>query len=364
MSHCIHFGICGGCASDDRNQPDKRALLANALARAGYAGIEVAPLAQVPLHTRRRVDLAATRKGTEITLGLHRARSSDVVDMRECALLRPDLLPLLPPLRALLRSLQAFRREASLVINWLDNGPDILLRHDAPLTQPDRTRLIDFAKAHAAPRISVEAPKQAPEPVILLANPMLRFAGVEVSPPPGGFLQPSPEGEAAITSAMLAGLPKLRNKSRIIELYAGCGTLTFALAAHARVEAYEGDEAATQAADKAARAAGLAGRVTVTRRDLHRRPLLTQDFRSADVVVLDPPFAGAAAQVKFLASAGVGRIIYVSCNPDALALDAGLLRHAGYEVLAATPIDQFPFSENVESVVVFGEVKNSFQKIL
>lgn len=353
MSHCIHFGLCGGCATDDRNQPDKRALLVNALARAGYLNEEVEPLVQVPLQTRRRVDLAASRKGTEIALGLHKARSSDVVDMRECALLRPVFLPLLPPLRVLLRSLQAFRREVSLVINWLDNGPDILIRTDAVVTQPDRTRLIAFAKEHGAPRISVAEPKQMPEPVILLANPVLRFAGIEITPPPGGFLQASPEGEAAIIAAMLAGLPKLRNKSRIIELYAGCGTLSFALAQHARVEAYEGDEPAVLAADKAARAAGLAGRVTITRRDLNRRPLLTQDFRGSDAVVLDPPYAGAAAQMKFLAGAGVGRIIYASCNPDALAYDASVLRQAGYKLLAATPIDQFPFSENVESVLVF-----------
>ena len=353
MVHCVHFGICGGCASDNRDQPDKRALLVNALSRAGYAGAEVAALVQVPLHTRRRVDLAASRKGTEITLGLHRARSSDIVDMQECALLHPGFLPLLPPLRVLLRSLNCFRREASVVINWLDNGPDILLRADAPLTQPDRTRLIAFAREHNAPRICVAEPKSLPEPVILLANPVLSFANFEVTPPPGGFLQASPEGEAAITEAMLAGLPKLRTKSRIIELFAGCGTLSFALAQKARVEAYEGDEAAVYAADKAARAAGLAGRVTITRRDLHRRPLLVQDFKGADAVVLDPPFAGAGPQMKFLAGAGVARIIYVSCNLDALAHDAGALRQAGYKVLAATPIDQFPFSENVESVVVF-----------
>ncbi|MDE2239268.1 MAG: class I SAM-dependent RNA methyltransferase [Rhodospirillales bacterium] len=357
MSHCVHFGVCGGCASDDRNQPDKRTLLINALARAGYADAPVAPLAAAPLHTRRRVDLAATRTGAEIALGLHRARSADVVDMQECALLRPEFLPLLPPLRVLLRSLQAFRREASVVINWLDNGPDILIRADAELTQPDRTRLIAFAREHGAPRISVAEPKSLPEPVIILANPVLRFAGVEVTPPPGGFLQPSAEGEAVITEAMLAGLPKLRNKSRMIELYAGCGTLSFALAAKARVEAYEGDEQAVYAADKAARAAGLAGRLVVTKRDLHRRPLLLQDFKGADAVVLDPPFAGAAAQMKFLAGAGVPRIIYISCNPDALAQDAGALRHAGYKVITATPIDQFPYSENVESVVIFSAAK-------
>lgn len=354
MSHCLHYGACGGCISDNRDKPDKHARLVKALARAGYEGVDVAPLVQVPLATRRRIDLAAVRKGPELTLGLHRLRSSEVVDMQECALLLPEFLPLLPPLRALLRSLQAFRHEASVLINWLDNGPDILLRTDAALTQPDRTKIIAFAKTHEVPRICVAEPKQTPEPVVVLRTPLLRFSGVEVSPPPGGFLQASAEGEAAIIAAMCAGLPKLRNKSRVIELYAGCGTLSFALAEHVRVEAYEGDEAAVAAAEKALRATGLAGRVTFTRRDLQRRPLLVQDFRGADAVVLDPPFSGAMAQIKFLAQAEVGRIIYISCNPEALTQDAAILHRAGYSLLAATPIDQFPFSDNVESVMVFG----------
>lgn len=354
MSHCIHFGLCGGCATDDRNPLDKQAALAKALMQAGYIDCSVAPLVEVGLHARRRVDLAARRNGAEIQLGLHRARSSEIVDMQECALLRPELLKLLPALRGILRSLQAFQRELSVVINWLDNGPDVLLRSDSALTTPDRKKLVEFAKAHGIPRLSVEEPKQAPEPIILLENPKLNFAGASVTPPPGGFLQASAEGELAIITAMLAGLPKLKNKSRIIELYAGCGTLSFSLAQHARVEAYEGDEAAVQAADKAIRASGLAGRLSITRRDLHRRPLLTHDFKGVDAVVLDPPFSGAGVQMKFLAPAGVERIIYVSCNPIALSQDAALLRQFGYKLLAATPIDQFPFSENTESVCVFG----------
>jgi 23S rRNA (uracil1939-C5)-methyltransferase len=357
MAHCQHFGICGGCAVDDRASIDKFALLKDALARAGFPDAPIAPLVEVPVGTRRRVDLAVTRKGTEISLGLHKARGTDVVDMRECVLLRPEILPLLPPLRELLRSMTALRRAGSVVINWLDNGPDILLRLDAEFLVPDRRRIVEFAKAHGAPRICVAAGKDMPEPVAVLQAPVLRFADVPVTPPPGGFLQASAEGEAAIVSAVLAGLPKLTNKSRIVELFAGAGTLTFPLAAHARVEAYEGDEAACAAGEAAARAAGLAGRVTFTRRDLHRRPLQPADMAKAAAVVLDPPFAGAAAQMRFITASNVARVIYVSCNPDALAADAGQLRRAGYGVLAATPIDQFPYSGNLESVVIFEKLK-------
>jgi 23S rRNA (uracil1939-C5)-methyltransferase len=355
MTHCIHYGLCGGCASDDRHDFDKPALLAQALTKAGFAAPAIAPLVEPPLYTRRRADLAATRKAGVISLGLHKERSPDVVDMQECVLLLPSILALLPELRVLLRSLQAFRSSGSVVINWLDHGPDILLRMDAEFTGPDRTKIIAFARAHHILRISIATGTDIPEPAIILAPPVITFAGMPVEPPPGGFLQPSGEGEHAILDAVVAGLPKLTAKSRLVELYAGSGTLSFALAKHARIEAYEGDAAAVTAHDKAIRANNLSGRMRVTQRDLHRRPLQPADMAGAAAVILDPPFAGATTQMQFLSASGVKRIIYISCNPEALTTDAKTLHRAGYTILAATPIDQFPYSENIESVVIFAK---------
>jgi 23S rRNA (uracil1939-C5)-methyltransferase len=167
-------------------------------------------------------------------------------------------------------------------------------------------------------------------------------------------LQPSAEGEAAIVAAVLAGLPKLTAKARVVELFAGAGTLSFPLGQMARVAAYEGDAAAAGALDKAIRGNSLAGRMMVERRDLHRRPVQPAEMAGAAAVVLDPPYAGAAAQMRFIAASGVKRVVYVSCNPAALAADAAVLRRAGYGVLAATAIDQFAYAAEVEGVVVFG----------
>jgi len=352
--HCVHYGSCGGCAVDDRLSIDKPKRLKAALQRGGYAEPVVSPLVEIPLKTRRRADLGATRYAGEIDLGLHYAKSSEVVDMRECALLDPQIVLLLPDLRVLLRSLEAFRKVGSVVINWLDTGADILLRLDYDLTGPDRRRLIDFAKSHGVLRISMAKGDAPAELVAMLQPPVITLSGVAVEPPPGAFLQASAAGEAAIIAAVLAGLPKLTAKSRVVELYAGVGTLSFALEKQARVEAYEGAADAVAAHDKAIRMGNLAGRVSVTMRDLTRRPLQAADMAGRAAVVLDPPYAGAAMQMKFLIASAVPRVIYVSCNPDALSADAFLLNKAGYKLLAATPIDQFPYSENLESVVVFG----------
>jgi 23S rRNA (uracil1939-C5)-methyltransferase len=93
--------------------------------------------------------------------------------------------------------------------------------------------------------------------------------------------------------------------------------------------------------------------VKAVRRDLDRQPLIAKELQEFASIVLDPPYAGAAAQVPLLVRAGVPRIIYVSCNPAALARDAQVLARAGYKVLAATPVDQFLWSPHLESVVVF-----------
>jgi len=359
MSHCRHFGVCGGCTVDDRAAIDKSLVLRNALIRAGYENPPVAPLVEIPLQTRRRADLGATRSGTVIALGLHKARNTEVVDMQECMLLDPRIFALLPPLRVLLRSLEGFRRVASVIINLLDNGPDILLRTDAVLTGPDRSKIIGFARAHNTPRISVATDKAEPEPIIILDAPVITLSGIPVEPAPGAFLQASPAGEAAIIAATLAGLPKLSTKSRVVELFAGIGTLTFALAKLARIEAYEGSLDAVAAQERAIRSENLAGRITLTQRDLTRRPLQNVDLAGVAAIVLDPPYAGAANQMKFLAASAIPRIIYISCNPNALGSDAYVIRAAGYRLLSATPIDQFPYSANLESVVVFDKLKQA-----
>jgi 23S rRNA (uracil1939-C5)-methyltransferase len=296
------------------------------------------------------MDLAARRTRDGVALGLHRQRDTAIVDLTTCLVLRPALVALVPPLRRLLMRLQALRREASVIANLLDSGPDVLLRSDAPLQLADRIALTGFARANGLPRIAWAHRGDEPEPVAVLRPPTLSLSGVDIIPPPGAFLQASAKGEAAIVAAALAALPA---EGRIGELFAGCGTITFALAKHARVAAWEGDAAATSALRAAAGKAGLASRIEVKQRDLARQPLQAKELRSFTAVVLDPPFAGAAAQVAQIAAARVPAVIYVSCNPATLSRDARLLHRAGYRLRAATPIDQFLWSARLESVVAF-----------
>jgi 23S rRNA (uracil1939-C5)-methyltransferase len=254
----------------------------------------------------------------------------------------------------LLSSLAALRREASVVVNLLDSGPDLLLRTDGPLIPRDRAKLIDFAREQRLSRVSWALEGGGTEAVCVLDPPVTVLSGVTITPPPGAFLQATREAEAAIVAAVLDGLPAKRTaRARVVELFAGCGTISFALARHVRVLALEGDAALVAACHDAVNKSGLMGKLEVRRRDLARQPLLANELSAFTAVVLDPPHAGAAAQMPFIAASKVPTVIYVSCDPVSLGRDAAVLRGAGYRLEKVTPIDQFLWSARLEAVAVF-----------
>jgi 23S rRNA (uracil1939-C5)-methyltransferase len=364
---CRHFGRCGGCVlqhwQDAAYRTWKSGLLEGALRAAGFALPGALELVAGLPGERRRLDFAIRRVGGRIILGLHGSRSTEVVDLTDCSVLHPTLLALLAPLRALLQGLRAIRRQGAAVINLLDAGPDLLLRGDAAPSLEDRIALTDFARTHGLPRVSWSHGGDRPggdgaETICLLRPATTVLSGITVRPPPGAFLQATEAGERAIVDAVLRGLPaRLPARGRIAELYAGCGTLTFALAgARAgalRVAAWEGGVASIAALQQGINQGGLSGRVTATRRDLTRQPLSVKEFSGFAAVVLDPPHAGAVAQIATIAAAGVPTVVYVSCNPATLGRDAKVLKGAGYVLADATAIDQFLWSARMEAVCVF-----------
>lgn len=354
---CPHFGPaqqCGGCTlqhwADLGYAAWKAGQVGEVLQRLGWDGGDPA-LIRTPPEARRRMDIAIRRNGPAVLLGLHRRRSTEIVDMRACPILHPTLFTLLQALRPVLQRLTGLKRDGAAEVNLLDSGPDLLLRTDGVLTAGDRTLLTSFANARGVPRISWAPGLQrgslgTTEPACLLRPAVTSLGGVMTAVPPGAFLQASSEGEAAIITAVLEALPVLPAKAKIIELFAGCGSLTHALAARGRVQAFEGDADAYAALHGARNP-----RVEAQQRDLARQPLQAKEL-GANAIVLDPPHGGAIMQMPALAASGVP-VIYVSCNPAALLRDGRVLIQAGYRVVSAVAIDQFLWSARVESVVAF-----------
>lgn len=354
---CPHFEQgCGGCAVQHwapAAQADwKRDRLREALARAGYPDAAVAETVTTPPGRRRRADFAVRRGPDGVALGFHLAGSAQLLDLADCTVLDPRIAALIGPLREMLRRLAALRRDGSVVVNLLDTGPDLVLRTDGPLTAAERVTLAGFAAQAGIPRIAWALKDGVAEIAVQSGPATIVLSGAELAPAPGAFLQASPEGEAAIIAAVLAALPKkLAGRGRIADLHAGLGTLSVPLAARGRVTAFESEAGAVNALGTAAGRAGVP--VTAIRRDLDRQPLTVAELAAFAAVVLDPPYGGAPEQVALLARSAVPTVIYVSCNPAALSRDAKAFAQAGWALTAATPIDQFVHSAQLEAVVAF-----------
>ena len=113
-------------------------------------------------------------------------------------------------------------------------------------------------------------------------------------------------------------------------------------------------EAARDALSALYQAADRAQRMVVTEhRDLYRRPLIPAELDRFDAVVLDPPRAGAEAQVAQIAASRTPRVVYVSCNPATFARDARILVDGGYNLNWVQPVGQFLWSTHVELAACF-----------
>ncbi|MFT9360398.1 23S rRNA (uracil(1939)-C(5))-methyltransferase RlmD [Acetobacter okinawensis] len=352
---CPLFEQCGGCSLQYMELPAllawKTGLVSHALEKAGFDVPSDITSFQVPPNSRRRADLAVRRTERGIIIGLHAKGSQDVTDMTSCAVLHPAIVSCLPALRTTLRSLNAVHKTADLHINLLDSGLDILLSTDSPLIATDRQRLTALAEELDIPRISWQRLKTTGpyETAVQRAPVYQTIAGHQLTPPPGAFLQATAQSEHAIQQAVLDALPaRLGKRATLIELYAGCGTLSLPLGDRCQVQAYEGYEPALAALKSVGKS-----RITPTCRDLNRQPIMGKDLGKADVVVLDPPHAGAKLQMRQIALGKPDYVIYVSCNPAALSHDASMLATAGYRLETVSVIDQFLWSAETEAVCCF-----------
>ena len=347
---CPHARACGGCqlqhASDSFVAGWKRDVVANALTAQGLAADGLRDgVATSPPRSRRRATVAARKTKGGALVGFH-ARGSDVIiPVPGCILLHPSLMALFPAVEALAVAGGSRSQALAVTLTHSLTGPDVRVEGGKPLDAALRMDLARLAERFALARLT-----WGDETVALRAMPEQAFGPARVQMPPAAFLQATEAGEAVLVRAVKQALIP---QKRVADLFAGMGTFALPLAETAEVAAYEGEAAVVAALDKAARATPGLKRIAAEKRDLFRRPLEPDELRGLTGVVIDPPRAGAEAQVQRLAASAVPVIAMVSCNPATFARDARLLLAGGYALDWVQVVDQFRWSHHVELVARF-----------
>jgi len=346
---CKHFGTCGGCAVQHASDAFVAEWKVNVVRRALSArGIDmkVGGIATSPPRSRRRAVFGGRRTRKGITVGFHQRASNTLIAIEECAVIDPKIFAAIPVLEEL-TAIGASRTAAiRLSVTLSAAGLDVLVEEARELEPTMLPQLAEIAGRHDLARLTWND-----EVIVNASPPVQRMGKARIVPSPGAFLQATPNGQAALVATVKQAVG---NASRVIDLFAGCGTFALPLAEQAEVLAVENDGPMLDALDLAwRRTDGALHRITTDRRDLFRRPLLASEMKGYDAVVIDPPRVGAAAQVQELTSSAVPLIAFVSCNPVTFARDAEVLLKAGYRMGPVRVIDQFRWSPHVELAVTF-----------
>ncbi|MDR7612509.1 MAG: 23S rRNA (uracil(1939)-C(5))-methyltransferase RlmD [Armatimonadota bacterium] len=371
---CPHFGECGGCLWQHVDYPAqlaaKEAIVVDSLRHlGGLTDLPVRPIlpTEPPWHYRNKMEFSLAPPGR---VGLHRReRWDEVVDLEVCYLPSPRVVAVLQATREFLRAWaipcydprthQGFARHL-VVREGRATGEMLvgLVTTPGPFPQarewleavrravPDVTgvvRVLNPSRSDAVEVAGVE---------VLAGRPFIheRLRGLTFRLDVQTFFQTNTAAAERMLDVVVE-FAALSGRERVADLYCGVGTFALALASRAaEVVGVEAAPAAVDAARHNAASNGIANARFVCA-DAARLPEIVSGA-PPDVVVLDPPRAGAGARVmRRIAALGPPRVVYVSCNPTTLAPDLRVLVAAGYRASVVQPLDLFPHTYHVECIV-------------
>ncbi|HGL6357193.1 TPA: 23S rRNA (uracil(1939)-C(5))-methyltransferase RlmD [Citrobacter amalonaticus] len=349
---CPHFGICGGCqqqhASIELQQRSKSAALSRLMNNDVTKVIADAPWGY---RRRARLSLNFQPKTQQFQMGFRKSASSDIVDVRQCPILVPQLEALLPDIRACLGSLQGIRHLGHVELVQADSGTLMILRHTAPLSRADNEKLERFS--HSKGLSLYLAPQSEILETVSGQTPWYESNGLRLNFSPRDFIQVNAGVNQKMVASALEWLD-VQPGDRVLDLFCGMGNFTLPLATRAAsVVGVEGVPALVEKGRENAQQNGLHN-VTFfhenLEEDVTRQPWAKNGF---DKILLDPARAGAAGVMQHIIKLQPGRVVYVSCNPATLARDSEALLRAGYQIQRLAMLDMFPHTGHLESMVLF-----------
>ena len=383
---CPHFGTCGGCTSQDVPYPQqlerKRVTLARLLREAlGSSAPEVQPLIAAPVaddgmpwafrHKAAFVFGDAPGKTRRLAMGHYAAGSQHVVQVDTCPVHSPRANRLAFALRDHLARagvsaagprLDGILRHVVIRTTHDDREAVVMLvvtRNDPSLRTPLRAFLASADPPPTGLLVNVHA---RPGP-FMVGERTVRIAGraavretrlgASFLVSPAAFFQTNPEAAAALLDQVLEQADVALGGT-VADLYAGSGLFAVPLALRGHtVTAVEENTQAVRDGEANARLNRVpAGRLRFVRARVEDTVARLRRARPR-LVVLDPPRQGCGAGVMraIFRDLAPARALYVSCDPGSLTHELPAALDAGYRITRVQPLDMFPHTPHIETVV-------------
>jgi 23S rRNA (uracil1939-C5)-methyltransferase len=295
-------------------------------------------------------------------VGFYRHGSHQVVDVPDiCPVAVPAINRVLGCFRALLSSYPGVEAVSGLRMDAGDNGVVVIITQAGKVTSGQKRFLNARIRDCDDCTGLYVAAEGRPEREKILGGSELLYCMSSARPgrpplqltyPPGGFAQVHQRQNAAML-AVIRMLGAFTPAGQLLDLYCGNGNFSLPLADEvALVTGIEGSADSIRAAERNRAFNKVANIQFICDDAATGVGRLVDEGRTFDTVLLDPPRAGAEGALAGIISLKPERIIYVSCDPNTLARDCGILAGAGYQVVRSVPVDMFPQTYHIESVTL------------
>ena len=373
MTPCPYAKKCGACTLQNLPYEDqlrlKQAGVVRLLGRFGRVE-RIIGMAD-PLHYRNKVQAAFRLKSGKVISGVYQSGSRHIIEVGDCMLEDSAAAPILATVRRLCGSMkikpydlvtgQGFLRHV-LIRRGFATGEIMVVLVTVPGEfRGERAFVNELCRRH--PEITTVVrnvnPTDTPlflgnESHVLYGEGVItdRLLGLTFRLSPRSFYQVNPV-QTEILYGKAREFAALTGRERVIDAYCGTGTIGLVLAAGAReVIGVEVNRDAVADARANAAANGVGNAVFHAADAGEFMQAMAEERERADVVMLDPPRAGCSQKfLRSLLALAPRRIVYISCNPETQARDLLTLVRGGYAVKKIQPVDMFPFTSHVESVV-------------
>ena len=377
---CPVYARCGGCTGRhmtyEATLRAKRQHVADCFERIGHLEAEVPPVLGMenPFAYRNKTALPAGGTVTEPQLGFFAPRSHRLVPAVRCP-----------------NAMQPAEKIAAAVLSWMkqfriapydEASGQGLLRHlvirinreheamatlvCSEKTLPHATELIASLSPLGAVSLYLNLNPRRTNVIfgdqfyLLYGKETLTdtLCGLQFELSPASFFQVNAFQTETLYAKALE-FADLQETDTLCDVYCGAGTITLMMARRCRQAT--GIEIVPSAVENARQNAlrnGIGNAVFRCGKAEELLPRMVGDGLRPNVIVVDPPRRGLDLSViDAVAEAGPERLVYVSCNPATLARDAALLKDRNFLIRKIQPVDMFPFTSHIETVVQLSRQK-------
>ena len=354
---CRHYFTCGGCSYQhvkyERQLALKRQVVEETLKRIGRIDIKVNPVIGMenPWHYRNKVEWHTGQEAGEPLLGYYINNTHKLIDIEDCLLISEEMKD---ASRYIKNRLQQLRVPVACKVTVRQStlGQLMIIFSGTGTSEIDFAQLADCFKE--ASLYSIDQGIVCLHHGETRLNEKLGEITFEISPQ--AFFQVN-HSQTEKMLDIIKDYAQLRRSDTVLDAYCGTGSIALSLAQDAkRIVGVEEFKAAIKDAKRNAFLNNITNNQFIKGTCEDIIPILEDDF---NVIILDPPRNGCKKElIQAVINKSPRSIIYVSCNPSTLARDLAVLKDSIYQVKEVQPIDMFPQTHHVETVVLMSRVKD------